>query len=669
VTLPGGQKARNSGQPCKFCVSVWRCGKKPLKSTPFRPPGVRVSDRFFLPHPPFFRPSRRQFLAGAAAAASWAALGPKARAEGTNGKAHALAMHGEPKYGPDFKHFDYVNPDAPKGGQLRQSVPNSTSFESFNPFIVRGSAAAGSDGIYESLTVPSSDEAFTQYGLLAQFIETPDDRSWVGFTLNPAARWWDGTPVTPDDVIFSFETLKAKGSPFYRYYYRSVAKVEKTAEREVRFTFVPGNNRELPLIVGQMSVLCKAYWESGDFEKPTLDLPLGSGPYRIASFEPGRFVVTNRVEDYWGRDLPVNVGTNNWDLVRYDYYKDETVALEAFKAGAFDIRQERSAKTWATGYNVPQVADGRIIKEQIPNENPTGMQCFAYNIRRPIFQDRRVRQALGYAFDFEWSNKALFFGQYTRTESYFSNTELASSGLPQGEELKILEKYRGKVPDEVFTSAYEPPKTDGSGDIRDNLLKGRALLQAAGWVIKDNKLVKQETGEPFRFEFLLYDPLFERIVLPFLRNLERLGIDANLRTVDSAQYENRLKAFDFDMIIGSFGQSLSPGNEQAEYWSSAAADEPGSQNVIGIKDPVIDELIDLVISAPDRESLIQRTRALDRVLLWGFYVIPSWHLRSYRVAYWNKFSRPAISPKYALGLDTWWIDPAKAAALAGRQSS
>lgn len=628
-----------------------------------------MSDRFLLPPLPSFRPSRRRFLAGAAAAASWAALAPKARAEGTNGKAHALAMHGEPKYGPDFKHFDYVNPDAPKGGQLRLGMPNSTSFESFNPFIVRGTAAAGSDGIYESLTVASTDEAFTQYGLLAQYIETPDDRSWVSFTLNPAARWWDSTPITPDDVVFSFNILKTKGAPQYRFYYRSVAKVEKIDDNEVRFTFVPGDNRELPLIVGQMSVLCKAYWESRDFEKPSLDLPMGSGPYRIASFEPGRNVVTKRVEDYWGRDLPVNVGTNNWDSVRYDYYKDEGVALEAFKSGAFDFRSERSAKLWATAYNVPQVAKGWIVKEQIPNEVPTGMQCFAYNIRRPIFQDRRVRQALGYAFDFEWSNKALFFGQYTRTASYFSNTELASSGLPQGEELKILEKYRGKVPDEVFTSTYEPPKTDGTGNVRDNLLKARALLQASGWVIKDKKLVKQDTGEPFRFEFLLYDPQFERIVLPFLRNLKRLGIDATLRTVDSAQYENRVKSFDFDMIIDGFGQSLSPGNEQTYYWGSAAADEPGSENHIGIKDPVIDELVDLVISAPDRESLIQRTRALDRALLWGFYVIPSWHLRSYRVAYWNKFSRPAISPKYALGLDTWWYDVAKAAALASEQSS
>jgi microcin C transport system substrate-binding protein len=596
-------------------------------------------------------------------------LGTGAKAQGTNGRAHALAMHGEPKYGPDFKHFDYVNPDAPKGGELRQSVPNSTTFESFNPFIVRGRPAAGSGSMYESLTVASNDEAFTQYGLLAQFIETPDDRSWVAFTLHPEARWWDGTPVTPEDVVFTFETLKKKGQPFYRFYYRSVAKVEKTDDREVRFSFVPGDNRELPLIIGQMSVLCKAYWESRNFEEPSLDLPISSGPYRITDFEPGRYVTARRVEGYWGRNLPVNVGTNNWDSVRYIYYKDETVALEAFKAGEFDFRQERSAKIWATGYNVPQVADGRIVKEQIPNEEPTGMQCFAYNIRRPLFQDRHVRQALGYAFDFEWSNKALFFGQYTRTASYFSNTELASSGLPQGEELKILEKYRGKIPDEVFTSVYEPPKTDGSGNVRDNLLKARALLQASGWVIKDKRLVKQDSGEPFQFEFLLYDPLFERIVLPFLGNLRRLGIFATLRTVGISEYQNRLDNFDFDMAVASFGQSLSPGNEQIEYWGSAAADQPGSQNIIGIKDPVIDQLAELVISAPDRESLIQRTHALDRVLLWGFYVIPNWHLRSWRVAYWNKFSRPAISPKYALGLDTWWVDAAKVAALAGKQAS
>lgn len=623
------------------------------------------------------RPSRRAFVAGAAATVALAPLFGSvpgiARAATPSsprspGPVQALAMHGEPKYGPDFTHFDYANPDAPKGGEVRFGVVGS--FDSFNPYILRGTPAARMAGwVYESLMVSSSDEAFTKYGLVATTVETPDDRSWVAFTLNPQARWWDGSPILADDVVFSFELLKAKGTPSFRFYYRSVAKVEKTGDREVRFSFVPGDNRELPLIVGEMPVLPKQYWQTRDFEKPTLELPLGSGPYRIAAFEPGRYILYRRNEDYWGKDLPVNAGADNWGSVRYDYYRDETVALEAFKAGQFDVRQERSAKVWATGYNVPQVEDGRIVKENIPNQNPTGMQAFVYNARRSLFQDRRVRQALGYAFDFEWSNKALFYGQYTRTRSYFSNTELASSGLPSGEELKILERYRGRVPDEVFTTVYAPPTTDGSGNVRGNLLKGRAILQEAGWVVRDKRLVKADGGEPFRFEILLDDPLFERIVQPFIQNLKRLGIEAWIRTVDSSQYQNRTQDFDFDMTIVVFPQSLSPGNEQANYWSSAAADERGSSNFIGVKDPVVDELANLVISAPDRESLIQRTHALDRVLLWGFYVIPQWHLRAYRVAYWNKFSRPAVSPKYDLGLDTWWIDEAKVAALAKREAS
>jgi microcin C transport system substrate-binding protein len=612
------------------------------------------------------RPSRRAFLAGAATTLALAPFCRTARAD--TAPAHALAMHGEPKYGPGFTHFDYVNPEAPKGGEVRFGVVGT--FDSFNPYILRGTSAVGISGwVYETLTVSSRDEAFTQYGLIAQTIETPANRSWVAFVLNPQARWWDGSPILADDVVFTFELLKAKGTPSFRFYYRSVAKVEKIGEREVKFSFVPGDNRELPLIVGQMPVLPRHYWQNRDFEKPTLDPPIGSGPYVIAAFEPGRYILYRRKEDYWGKDLPVNVGTDNWGTARYDYYRDDTVALEAFKAGQFDLRQERSAKVWATGYNVPQVADGRIIKEMIPNQNPTGMQAFVYNIRQPLFRDRRVRQALGYAFDFEWSNKALFYGQYTRTRSYFSNTELASSGLPSGEELKILERYRGRVPDEVFTTVYAPPTTDGSGDIRDNLLKGLALLKEAGWVVRDKRLVEESSGEPFRFEILLDDPLFERICQPFIQNLKRLGVEAWIRTVDTSQYQNRIQDFDFDMTVAVFGESLSPGNEQADYWSSAAADERGSNNIIGIKDPVVDELVDLVISAPDRESLVQRTHALDRVLLWGFYVIPQWHLRSYRVAYWNKFSRPAISPKYDLGLDTWWVDPIKAAALAKQEAS
>ena len=572
-------------------------------------------------------------------------------------------MHGDPKYGPEFTHFDYTDPAAPKGGAVRFAAVGT--FDSFNPFILRGTAAAGVGTIYETLTTASADEAFTQYGLLAETIEWPEDRSWVAFALNPAARWWDGKAVSAADVAFSFDLLKTKGDPFYRYYYASIDKIEVSGARDVKFVFVAGDNRELPLIVGQMPVLPKHFWETRDFEKPTLELPLGSGSYKPVLFEPGRFILYERVEDYWGANLPVSVGKDNWGTVRYDYYRDEVVALEAFKAGDYDLRQENTAKVWATGYNIPQIADGRVIKELIPNEEPTGMQGFLYNTRRPLFRDRRVRQALGYAFDFEWSNKALFYGQYTRTTSYFSNTELASRGLPEGEELEILERFRGEVPDAVFTTVFTVPTTDGSGDVRDNLLKGRALLEDAGWVVRSGELVKADSGERFGFEILLYNPQFERICQGFVQNLKRLGVRARIRTVDVSQYQNRLNDFDFDLMVGGHGESLSPGNEQREFWGSAAADTPGSRNYIGIKDPAVDALIDLIISAKTRESLIARTRALDRVLLWGFYVIPQYHIRAWRVAYWNKFGHPPKPPRYDLGLDGWWIDAAKAAALKG----
>jgi microcin C transport system substrate-binding protein len=508
----------------------------------------------------------------------------------------------------------------------------------------------------------SSDEAFTQYGLIAESVEVPDDRSWAAFTLRPEARWHDGRPITADDVIFSFEILKEKGHPFYRAYYANVAKVEKVGERKVKFSFSGGTNRELPLIMGQLTVLPKHYWEGRDFSATTLEPPLGSGPYKIESFETGRNVVMVRVDDYWGKDLPVNRGQNNWGRIRYEYFGDETVALEAFKAGAYDFRQEGNSKSWATAYDFPGVRDGRVVKELIENENPTGMQGFAFNTRRDIFKDRRVRQAIGYAFDFEWSNLTLFYGQYTRSESYFSNSELSSSGLAEGEELEILERYRGRVPDEVFTQEFRAPATDGSGNNRANLREAARLLKEAGWVVKDDRLVN-EAGLPFEFEILLASPAFERVTQPFARNLERLGIKARIRTVDTAQYQNRMDQYDFDVTVESFGQSLSPGNEQRDFWASASADVPGGRNTIGIKDPVIDELVGLVIEAPSRESLIARTRALDRVLLWGHYVVPNWHIQAYRVASWNMFSRPPVTPKYSLGLDTWWIDKGKAAAL------
>ncbi|NTU60353.1 MAG: ABC transporter substrate-binding protein, partial [Deltaproteobacteria bacterium] len=401
----------------------------------------------------------------------------------------------------------------------------------------------------------------------------------------------------------------------------------------------------------------------------TLEAPLGSGPYEVASVEPGRAIVYRRVKNYWAANLPVNVGRYNFETIRYDYYRDTTIALEAFKAGSYDFRLENSAKNWATAYDVPAVRQGLVKKEEIPNQMPNGMQGFVFNTRKPVFQDRRVREALGYAFDFEWSNKNLFNGAYTRTRSYFSNSELASEGLPGKDELAVLKPLRGRVPEEVFTKPYEPPKTDGTGNIRDNLKAALDLLKQAGWVVENERLVNAKTRQPLEFEVLLSEPVFERIVLPFIRNLERLGVKATLRQVDDAQYEKRVEQFDFDMIVQTFGQSLSPGNEQRDYWSSASADQQGSRNVIGIKDKAVDELVNLVIAAPDRKSLVARTRALDRVLLWGFYVIPQYHIRVYRVAVWDRFGRPKVAPKYNLGFDTWWIDPGRDAALESKKGS
>ncbi len=586
---------------------------------------------------------------------------------GTVHRAHAIAMHGEPKYGAGFTHFDYVNPAAPKGGTLRQA--SQGGFDSFNPYIAKGNAAAGLGYVFETLLTSSDDEAFTEYGLIAETIEWPDDRSWVAFTLRPEARWHDGRPITVEDVIFSLELLKAKGHPQLRFYYQSVAGAEQTGPRTVRFSFSEGDNRELPLIVGQMPILPKHYWETRDFEKTTLEPPLGSGPYRVADFEPGRYVVLARVEDYWGKDLPVNRGQYNFASIRIDYYRDDTVVRQALKAGDIDFRAENQAKAWALDYDVPAVRDGWLKTGEFEHQRPTGMQGFVMNTRRRAFADRRVRRALAFAFDFEWTNRNLFFSQYARTESYFSNSELAAVGLPGPRELEILEPFRGQVPAEVFTEAYSAPATDGTGWPRDNLSKAFALLAQAGWVVRDMKLVDAETGEQMRFEILLISPAFERIVLPFKRNLGRLGIDVSVRLVDTAQYINRARAFDFDMIVGGWGQSESPGNEQRDFWTTTAADTDGSRNYAGIKDPVVDALVESIIAAPDRESLIARTRALDRVLLWGHYVVPNWHIRFDRIAYWDKFGRPQSIPRRGTSLNFWWIDPVKEQALSERRIS
>ena len=572
------------------------------------------------------------------------------------GPAHGLSIHGDLKYPPSFAHFAYVDPRAPKGGSVTFSAIGT--FDNLNPYILKGGPAAGIATTFDTLTVSSSDEPASEYGLVAETIDTPPDRSWVAFTLRRAARFHDGSPITVEDVIWTFDTLRTKGHPQYRSYYTAVASVEKTGPRTVRFTFKEGDNRELPVIVGQLPVLSKAYWAGRDFTKTTLQAPLGSGPYRVESMEPGRSITYRRVSDYWGAALPVNVGRYNFDVIRYDYYRDDTVALEAFKGGAYDLRQEASSKNWARAYDIPAVRDGRIKKEQIPNEVPTGMQGFVFNTRRTIFRDGRVRQALAAAFDFEWSNAHLFYGAYARTRSYFSNSELASRGLPSEAELAVLAPFRGRVPDEVFTREYQPPSTSPDG-LRPNLVRALELLKEAGWVVREMRLVNVETGRAMTFEILLDDPGFERITLPFVKNLERLGVTARVRTVDSAQYEYRTKQFDFDMTVGLFPQSQSPGNEQVDYWASVSADTPGSRNLAGIRDPVVDRLIELLIAAPDRAALVARTRALDRVLLWGHYVVPHYHIPAFRVAYWDRFGRPAISPKYEIGVDTWWVDPQK----------
>ncbi len=607
-------------------------------------------------------PVRRSIAVFAAIAALSLPLAapPAAAQDQTVYRSHAIAMHGEPKYPADFAHFDYVNPDAPKGGTIHTGADGT--FDSFNAWIAKGTAVHPGG---ETLLTTSADEAFTEYCLICETLEWPADRAWVIFHLRPEARWHDGQPITPEDVIFSLDILKEKGAPFYRFYYGSIQRAEKVGPRSVKFVFAEEENRELPLIAGQMPILPKHYWEDRDFGSTTLEPPLTSGPYRIVEWEPGRYVVRERVEDYWGKDLPVNRGQNNFQYIRTSFFRDATVIRQALKAGTLDFEVENQAKAWALDYDIPAVRKGWLKKEEFTHQRPAGMQAFVFNTRRPLFRDPKVREALGYAFDFEWTNPTLFFGQYTRNDSFFENSELASSGLPEGRELEILEPYRDQLPERVFTEVFTVPKTDGSGWPRDNLLKALQLLGEAGWEVDGKGVLRnRESGRPFAFEFLLVSPDFQRIVLPMARNLKRIGIDMRVRLVDSSQYINRFRSKDFDMISSGWGQSDSPGNEQRDFWSSAAAEAPGSRNLAGIADPVIDALIEQLIQAPTREELIYRTRALDRALLWGFYVIPAWHLQKDRILYWDKFSFPPEPPKNGTSTDYWWFDEAKARALA-----
>lgn len=597
------------------------------------------------------------FLFGLASVASHAAVEAS----------HAISLHGQPAYPAGFKAFRYVNPDAPKGGDIR--LYSLGTFDSLNPFINKGVAADDISRIYDSLTTASLDEPFSRYGLLAEKIERdPADASWITYYLNPAARFSDGKPVTAEDVVFTFDIIRKDGDPSYKAYFADIAKVEALDARKVKFTFKSARNHELPLIVGELPILPKHYWANRTFNSTSLDIPVGSGNYVISKVDPGRSIVFTRDPNYWGKDLPVNRGRENFNSVTYVYYRDTTVAFEGFKAGQYDFRAENRAKTWATEYSFPAIRQGLVKRLEQAHQNSSGMQGFAYNLRRPIFQDIRVREALGYAFDFEWSNRTLFNMAYVRTGSYFSNSELAASGTPSKEELALLTPFRNQLPPSVFGPVWQPPRTDGSGNARSNLLKAQQLLASAGWTMRDGKLVNKQ-NQPLSFEILLAQPEFERIVQPFRQNLARLGVDMKIRMVDTSQYVERLRRFDYDMTIANFPQSQSPGNEQQDFWSSKAADTGGSRNLVGIKSPAVDAIIQKIIAAPSRADLITATHALDRVLLANHYVIPQYHVNKYRLAYWDIFERPAITPKYGMGFDTWWVNPQKLARIRAAQGN
>ncbi|WP_277278235.1 extracellular solute-binding protein [Thalassospira lucentensis] len=574
---------------------------------------------------------------------------------------HGISLYGDMKYGPDFRNFDYVNPDAPKGGTLVQG--SSVSFDTLNPYTLKGTPASGLGLMYDSLMVGSADEPSTHYGLIARSIEYPADRSFAIFHLDPRARFQDGTDITADDVVFSFNILIEKGSPVYRQYYAQVDKVEALDDLTVRFDFKPGNNRELPMIVADLAIMPKHYWEGRDFSKTTFDIPVGSGAYKIQSIEAGRRITYERVKDYWAADLPVNRGSNNYDTIRYDTYRDLDVERQAFFAGEYLVRSEHSSREWNTAYNTPAVQNGKIKKEFLPDNLPNGMQAYVFNTRKPLFSDRRVREALQYAFDFEWLNRAMFYGAYKRNVSYFANSELAATGLPTGEELGILKGFKSKLPPELFTEPPYLPNFDPPNGRREALRHSIKLLQEAGWELRDQQLINSKTGQPFRFELIIRQPGLEKIALVLKARLRQLGVTLDIRLIDTGQWINRIQAYDFDMTTFWWQQSLSPGNEQQIFWSSSAANQPGTRNFAGISDPVIDELIGLVIDANNRETLVQRVRALDRVLQWGFYVIPQYYLGGDRMAYWDVFGRPDTVPLKGTSVMTWWIDPEKSRKL------
>jgi len=575
-----------------------------------------------------------------------------------------------------FERYSYVNPEAPKGGTLNSAVFGT--FDSFNPFIVRGTPAAGltyfGGMLWETLMQQSPEDPGTSHPLIAEAFKYPDDYSSATYRLNPNARWHDGTPITVEDVVWSFNMLK-EISPQHNRYFANVTEAVALSDSEVEFRFDQGGNRELPHIMGDLPVLPKHWWEGTesqgrkrDLRNPTLEAPLGSGPYKIGSFRPGSEIIWERAEEYWGANLPVNIGRYNFDRIRYTYFQDDNAEFLAFqKGGIEDVRRELSTRRWSQEYDFPAVQNGDVIKREFTSTAIEPMQAFVFNMREPRFQDRRVREALTFAYNFEEQNRTQFFGLNKRFSSYFEKSDLASSGLPQGQELQILEEFRDKLPPELFTQEFKLPVYDSPQSERQYLREAVRLFNEAGWEIQNGRMTNRETGEQFQIEFLGASPTAEVITGGFIANLRKIGISATLRIVDTSQYIQRVQNFQFDAITGRFAQSNSPGNEQRDYWSSEAADIPGSQNVIGIKDPVVDALVNKIIYAKDREELVATVRALDRVLLWNFYSIPQYYQPTLRYAYWNKFGIPEKQPAYAgVDVDSWWIDPELAAALSAK---
>jgi microcin C transport system substrate-binding protein len=580
------------------------------------------------------------------------------------GPSHGLSSFGELKYPPDFKHFEWVNPDAPKGGRLATiGTAARGTFDSFNAFILKGDAAQGLEYVFDSLMSRAYDEPDAVYGLVAQSAELAPDRSSVTFRLRPEAKFANGSALTADDVVFTFNALKEKGHPLYRVQLTDVSKAEALDAHTVRYTFTGREIRDLPLVVAGLPILSKAYYATREFDQTTLDLPLGSGPYAVSEFKPGTFVTYKRRDDYWGKDLPVNRGRFNFDELRFEYFRDRTAALESFKAGVFDLREEFTARDWATAYDIPAVKDGRLIRLVLPDESPSGAQGFFLNTRRSKFSDVRVRKALDYAFDFEWTNKNIFYDLYTRSESFFENSDLKAAGMPSPAELALLEPFRAQLPAEVFGEAYKSPVSDASGQDRKLLREAGRLLDEAGWKVNAGKRVNA-AGEPFEIEFLIVDPAMERVLAPFIKNLQAIGVQASIRRVEPAQYERRVKSFDFDVVSARFVLRLTPGVEVRTFWSSEAAQTDGSYNFAGISHPAIDALIVKMSEAKSREELKTATRALDRLLRAGHYWVPHWYRPYHYIAYWDKFGRPAVKPRYERGIiHTWWHDAEKAAKL------